>query len=213
MNKKKGLFITLEGNEGCGKSTQIKKLQAYLKKRGFRIFLTREPGGTAIGDQIRRILLDPKNKSMRPDCEVFLYMASRAELVREAIRPRLRRGFVVLCDRWLDATIAYQGAAGGVDIKWIKKAGERATGGLEPDLTLYLDLDVAVGLLRAKKHKKADRVERKKLSYHKKVRQGFLRIEKNEPERFKRLIIRPRDNEETVHQKIKGLVDHVIGRS
>lgn len=210
VKRLKGIFITLEGNEGCGKSTQIKQLEAFLKERGFRVHSTREPGGTEIGNDIRRVLLDPANKDMSPICEVFLYMASRAQLVRDVILPKLEEGYVVLCDRWLDATIAYQGAAGGVDVKWIKALGEKTTGALKPDISLYLDLDIKVGLERATSHKKADRMEKKDLAFHEKVRQGFLRIAKEEPRRFKRLAIKASDSEAAVHEMIKGALRDVI---
>ena len=172
----KGVLITLEGNEGSGKTTQIKLLTAHLKKKGRRVFTTREPGGTAIGDSIRSILLDPRHTCMSALTETMLYMASRAQLVEEVILPRLKKGEVVLCDRWLDATLAYQGYAGGVPVKWIKELGKTATHGVTPALSLYLDLPVAVGLRRARSSSGPDRIESKALSFHKKVRAGFLRI-------------------------------------
>ena len=205
MKTKKGILITLEGNEGCGKSTQIRLLYAFLKKRHVKVFLTREPGGTKIGDAIRKVLLDNKNHAMSPTCETLLYMASRAQLVKEVIRPKLRAGYVVLCDRWLDATVAYQGYAGGVDIEWICSLGRKATAGAEPRLSLYLDLPVKIGLRRAAIRKKADRMERKNIRFHEKVRRGFLKIAAAEPKRFRRLAIREKDSISEIHEKIKEM--------
>ncbi len=209
----KGLFITLEGNEGCGKSTQIKLLAAYLKKRGYSVHQTREPGGTAIGDDVRAVLLNPRHGRMAALTETFLYMASRAQLVHEVLLPHLKEEEqIVLCDRWLDATLAYQGYAGGIDPVWIKALGRKATQGLRPVLSLYLDLPVAVGLSRARHAFGPDRVEKKALAYHEKVRQGFLRIARDEPGRFRRLAILPQETPAHVHERIKAEVDRVLKR-
>lgn len=212
MKKRRGLFITLEGNEGCGKSTQIRLLEKYLKAKGYSVFRTREPGGTAIGDAIRCVVLDPRHKSMTPLCETLLYMASRAQLVAEEILPRLNRGQVVLCDRWLDATLAYQGYAGGVGIPFIRQVGEAATQGLKPDISLYLDLPVRAGLKRALKHHLADRIEKKTVSYHEKVRQGFLSIAKSEPRRFRRISLHEKESIEHVQERIRAELGHVLRR-
>ena len=206
----RGLFITLEGNEGCGKSTQIKLLSSYLKKKGCNVLVTREPGGTVIGDRIREVLLDAKHAAMTPVAETLLYMASRAQLVEEIILPALEKNQVVLCDRWMDATVAYQGYAGEVDVDWIQAVGFVATQELEPDLSLYLDLPVKEGMKRALRRHKADRIEKKSLSYHEKVRQGFLKIVKDEPERFKRLALKATENVETVRERIQAEVDRVL---
>ena len=208
---KKGILITLEGNEGCGKSTQIRLLYRYLKKKGKKVFLTREPGGTVIGDQIRKILLDVRNKGMSPVCETLLYMASRAQLVQEVVKKHLAKGEIVLCDRWMDATVAYQGYAGGVPVPWIESLGRAATQGVVPSLTLYLDLPVEVGLRRAKKRHAADRMEKKKKQFHEKVRKGFLAIAKKEPRRFKRLPIREKDPVAAVQKRIQKEVARVLG--
>ncbi len=210
--KKRGFFFTLEGNEGCGKSTQIQLLYEDLKKKKYPVFCTREPGGTVLGDAIRKVLLDPKHRQMTPVTETFLYMASRAQLVEEVILPRLKKGDVVICDRWLDATLAYQGHAGGLDIRWLKDLGSVATQGLVPDLSLYLDLPVASGLVRIKKRRKTDRIEQKPVSFHEKVRKGFLQIAKEEPKRFHRLSILPAETPEQVHQRIKTLVENVLSK-
>ncbi len=206
----KGILITLEGTEGCGKSTQIKLLYDFLRKKGLPVFLTREPGGTAIGDKIRQVLLDAKNKNMTPVCETLLYMASRAQLVAEVIKPKLKEGKIVLCDRWLDATVAYQGYAGGVDVEWIRCLGEFTTQGVKPSISLFLDLPLRAGLKRAISHKKADRMERKSFDFHKKVYQGYLRIAKAEPKRFKRIKIKENDSVLEVHEKIKSSLKNVL---
>ena len=207
---KKGVLITLEGNEGSGKSTQIKLLYGFLKKEGYPVTLTREPGGTAISDGIRKILLDNKNKKMTPACETMLYMASRAQLVDEIIKPKLKQGKIVLCDRWLDATVAYQGYGGGVDVAWIKSLGKFATQGITPRLSIFLDLPLVVGLKRATSHKAADRMERKNILFHKKVRQGYLRIAKEESRRFKKVSVGEKDSILKVHEKIKKAVMDVL---
>jgi len=209
--KKQGFFITLEGNEGCGKSTQIHLLGDLLRKKGYPVLATREPGGTTVGDKIRKVLLDPKHR-ISPLTETLLYMASRAQLVEETILPKLKKGTIVICDRWLDATVAYQGYAGGLHVKWIKELGQVATQGLRPDLSLYLDLPVSVGLSRAKDRRKADRVERKSLTYHENVRQGYLKISKEEPYRFRRLSIGSDETVAHVHERIKAEVERVLSR-
>ena len=206
----RGVLITLEGNEGCGKSTQIRLLYAYLKKKGKKVFLTREPGGTAVGDQIRQVLLDTRNHSLSPLSETLLYMASRAQLVSEVIKPQLDKGAIVLCDRWMDATVAYQGYAGGVDVAWIKTLGRVATQGVTPKLSLYLDLPVQIGMTRAKKRHKADRMEKKALNFHEKVRQGFLRIAKDEPRRFRRLPLTAQASVQEVQERIRREVLRVL---
>lgn len=208
--KLKGLFITLEGNEGAGKSTQIKRLARYLQNKGLSVYVTREPGGTKVGDDVRRLVLDPKHGWMSPVCETLLYMASRAQLVEEVLLPRLKKGQVVLCDRWLDATLAYQGYAGGVDIGWIRDIARVATHGLKPHLSLYLDLPVRTGLKRAVRTRLADRVERKALGYHEEVRRGFLRIAREEPKRFRRLPVHPDETIDHVHERIKAEVARVL---
>lgn len=209
---KKGLLITLEGCEGCGKSTQIRLLYEKLKSQGKKVYLTREPGGTRVGDHIRKILLDRKNHRLSAVSETLLYMASRSQLVTEVIAPKLKQGYIVLCDRWVDATVAYQGFAGGVDRNWIRSLGQVATQGLAPHLSLYLDLPVRVGLERALKRKKADRLEAKNISFHKKVSSGYRWIAKNEPRRFKRLELHKNDSIECVQELIWDEVKRVLAR-
>lgn len=180
---KRGLFITFEGPEGSGKSTHSRLLCGFLKKQGLGILHTREPGGTVVSEKIRKVLLDPRNKGMDVVCELLLYMAARTQIVKEKILPALKKGKIVVCDRFMDATTAYQGYAGGLDIKLIKDIGALATNGITPDVTFILDIDAKKGLLRSTGSK--DRMEKKSLSYHRKVRKGYLNIAKKEPRRVK----------------------------
>lgn len=209
---KKGMLITLEGNEGCGKSTQIRLLHRFLKTKGIPVYSTREPGGTRVGDAIRGVLLDSANKKMTGECETLLYMAARAQLVQEVILPKLKAGFVVLCDRWLDATLAYQGYGAGVDVDWIERLGIKATGGIKPTVTLFLDLPLLTGLRRAKSHKAADRMEKKDIVFHKKVRRGYEVIAQKEPKRFRWIPISENESISAVHEKVKKAIAVVLSR-
>ncbi len=177
-----GKFITIEGPEGSGKSTHSRLLCAYLRREGYRIVHTREPGGTRISEAIRKILLNREHESMSDACELFLFMAARAQIVEEVIKPALKKGYTVICDRFHDATVAYQGHGAGIDLKIIESMRKLATGGLKPDLTALLDVDSAVGLKRGGVW---DRMEKKSLSFHKKVRRGYLKLAKSEPRRIK----------------------------
>ncbi|MFA5164774.1 MAG: dTMP kinase [Candidatus Omnitrophota bacterium] len=177
-----GKFITIEGPEGSGKSTHSRLLCAYLRRKGFRIVHTREPGGTRISESIRNVLLSRKNKGMADACELLLFMAARAQIVNEVIRPALKKGYIVVCDRFHDATVAYQGYGAGMDLKVIESLRKLATGGLKPDLTVLLDVESRAGLRRGGV---SDRMEVKSLSFHKKVRDGYLKLAKKEPRRIK----------------------------
>jgi len=180
---KRGIFITFEGPEGSGKTTHSRLLCGFLRKKGFKVLHTREPGGALISEKIRRILLDPKNKNMDVACEMLLYMAARAQIVKEKILPALEQGKIVVCDRFTDATLAYQGYAGGMDLKAIDNVAGIVTKGIKPDVTFLLDIDSEKGLLRAGRSK--DRMERKSILYHNKVRSGYLSIARIEPKRVK----------------------------
>lgn len=184
----RGKFITFEGAEGCGKSTQSKMLCRYLKSKGFNVVFLREPGGTRISEKIRRILLDHKNDSMFHGAEMLLYMAARAQLVSQVIKPALKEGKIVICDRFLDSTIAYQGYGLGMDIPTIKRVGRFATQGLAPDLTIFLDLAVKKGLNVRSRAK--DRIESRPLNYHRRVRAGYFKLAKQEPSRIKVIRLR-----------------------
>jgi dTMP kinase len=183
-----GLFITFEGGEGSGKTTQLRPLLAHLRSAGRGVVVTRDPGGTPIGKQIRAMLLDRDSTRMAPTTELLLYEASRAQLVHEVIRPALAAGRVVLCDRFTDSTVAYQGYGRGLDLHCIARLNTLATGGLQPDLTFLLDLDPAVGLLRAtqrmgERQAQLDRIEGEVLAFHQRVRTGYRTIATAESER------------------------------
>ncbi len=178
-----GLFVSFEGPEGAGKSTQIARLAARLTAAGVAHHLTREPGGTPLGTRVRAALLDAE-LDIHPLSEFLLYSASRAQLVQDVIRPALQAGEVVICDRYADSSSAYQGAGRGLDPRLISDVTWEATGGLRPHVTVLLDLDPAVGLRRAAARGQPDRLESADLSFHRRVRQGFLDIAASEPERF-----------------------------
>lgn len=183
---KKGIFISLEGIEGCGKSTQSKLLAQYFRELGYCVILTREPGGTPIGEKIRDLLLDPKNDNMASITELLLYLASRTQHIIEVISPALSAGKIVICERFNDATLAYQGYARGLELDRVWQLINAATYGLEPDLTIVLDLDVKDGLARAEgrsNHK--DRLESEDLMFHNKVRQGYHDIARKWTKRVK----------------------------
>ena len=179
----KGVFITFEGSECCGKSTQSKLLYRYLVGKGYPVVFLREPGGTPISEMIRKILLDPGNKSMAASTELLLYMASRAQTVEEVIKPALAKGVIVLCDRFLDSTVVYQGYGLGMDVKFIRSLGAFATGGISPDLTLLLDLPLREALdgIGPKK----DRIEQRNFAYHRRVKNGYRAVAAAEPRRVK----------------------------
>lgn len=179
-----GLFITFEGVEGCGKSTQLQQLQAHLEEAGYTVVATREPGGTPIAEAIREILLDPANTAMGSTAELLLYEAARAQHVHEKIAPALEAGHIVLCDRFADSTTAYQGAGRGIAPEVLHALHTTATEGLWPDLTLLLDLDVNIGLERARHRGRKDRLEREAVAFHQRVRDGFLALAAAEPERI-----------------------------
>lgn len=202
----RGKFITFEGPEGAGKSTHTKLLCEYLKGRGIDFIYAREPGTTRIGEQIRAVLLDAANKELSDIAEACLYMAARAQLVKEMIFPALKDGKVVISDRFLDATIAYQGYGGGVDINLIKAIGRAVTCGINPDLTILLDSDVDRGLNQ--RGKVNDRIESKPLAYHKKVHSGYLKLASQNPRRIK--IVRQEKDISRTQEKIRQLVDRVI---
>ena len=201
----KGIFISVEGIEGTGKSTQANLLAKYLRQRGLGVTQTAEPGGTRISLRIRELLLSPESTDMEPLTELLLYNAARVQHIKEIIMPALLRGDVVITDRFSDSTMAYQGYGRGIDLKLINALDSIATGSLRPNLTILLDIDVETGLMRNRNIQKHDRLELEDVSFHEKVRKGFLNIAANEQERIK-LVDCSGDMEE-VHRKIVAIVD------
>jgi len=180
----KGCFITLEGIEGCGKTTQARLLARRLRAEGLRVLTTAEPGGTRLGKGVRATILDPKRK-IAPFAEWFLFEADRAQHVAEVILPALRRGVIVICDRYSDSTRAYQGFGRGLGLDAVDRVDRLATGGLKPRLTFLMDLPVTEGLARARRRGKLTRIEREQLRFHEKIRSAFLVLATREPERIK----------------------------
>ncbi|MBQ6504899.1 MAG: dTMP kinase [Flexilinea sp.] len=179
------MFITFEGPDGSGKTTQLNKLVPALEAKGLDIVRTREPGGTDIGDQIRSVIMNMKNKSMHPRAEILLFCASRAQLVEELIRPSLAAGKIILCDRYADSTMAYQGYGHGLDRTMLTHLLDFATGGLKPDLTLLFDISAEAGLRRRiSNHEEWNRMDDYALQFHERVRSGYLTMAAAEPERF-----------------------------
>lgn len=213
--KPRGKFITLEGPEGSGKSTHARMLVAQLQAAGHSVITTREPGGTPVGEVVRRLLQhDEGGEGMAAEAELFLFMASRAQLVRQIIVPALAEGTCVVCDRFADSTTAYQGYARGCDVEKILGLNDLATGDLAPDLTILLDVDVKAGFERLHQRNlrngvAKDRIERETLCFHERVRAGYLELARRWPQRI-RVVDAARD-EDAVQADIWELAQHVIG--
>jgi len=178
------MFITFEGPDGSGKTSQVEKLVAFLRRMGLPVLPTREPGGTAIGDHVREILSNLKYTEMRPRTEILLFQASRAQLVDQVIRPHLAQGGIVVCDRYADSTIAYQGYGHRVNLERLRAIVDFATNGLQPDLTLLLDVDVEVGLRRRARGGEWNRLDAYDLEFHRRVRQGYHALVQEDPARW-----------------------------
>lgn len=205
MKKSGGILITFEGPEGSGKSTQSRRLAAWLRRQGYAVLVAREPGGTRIGRQLRRILLDPRSGALDSFTELSLYIAARAELVRQVLRPALKAGKVVLLDRFQDSTWVYQGYAGRVDRKLVERLGQAALGEVVPKLTILLDLPVRIGLKRVTS---PNRFEAKPVAYHNKVRKGYRVLQRREPKRIR--LIRADQSAEQVQQQIRKEVQNFL---
>ena len=183
MNKDySGMFITFEGCEGSGKTTHIASLAEFLRNQGYPVLLTREPGGSAISEKIRDILLDCGHEHMTEVCELLLYQAARAQIVQEIILPSLREGNIVLCDRFQDATYAYQGYGAGIELSYIQTIAQYPGASLIPDLTILMDIDVTQGLDRSISK---DRMDQKSVAFHHRVREGYLQLAQHNPQRMK----------------------------
>ena len=197
---KKGLFITLEGIEGAGKSTAVDFIEDFLTKEGHDVIKTREPGGTVIGEQIREILLKNENYTLTYDTELLLVFSARAQHIQEVILPALSSGKIILCDRFTDASYAYQGGGRDIDASRINLLEKWVQEDLRPNLTLLFDLDVSIGMQRTKKRSDADRFEREEINFFEKIRTTYLERAKNEPQRFR--IINSASSLESVKEQI-----------
>ena len=204
----KGVFISFEGIEGTGKSTQAKLLAEYLREKGHRVIQTMEPGGTRISLKIRELLLSPDSREMDHVTELLLYNAARVQHIKEVIGPALERGEIVITDRFSDSTVAYQGYARGLDLKLIDSLDLIATQKLRPDITILLDIDVKTGLARNKVLNKGDRLELEDISFHERVRKGFIQIAAREPERIK--VVDCSESLEGVHQKVVKILSELL---
>ncbi|MBE6019927.1 MAG: dTMP kinase [Clostridiales bacterium] len=182
----RGLFITLEGGDGAGKSTQIRNIEKFFEEKGMTVTHTREPGGTPIGEKLRSILLDPANTEMEAVTEMLIYAAARSQHVRETVLPALERGEVVICDRFVDSSIAYQAYGRNLG-SMVAEVNGHATGGLRPDITIWLDIDPETGRARATRDSGPDRLESESTAFHTRVREGYASMAEAEPDRFKRV--------------------------
>lgn len=211
------MFITFEGIEGSGKTSVLNEAGKRLEERGVPVFMTREPGGSRFGAQIRTVLLHPENVPLAGEAELFLCLADRAQHVREHIRPALERGECVLCDRYCDSTLAYQGAGRGIDEAFIASCNRMASGGLLPEITFLFDLDPAVGLARAMrrntqtgKEKTEGRFEAEELAFHERVREGFLRLARTSPERI--VVVDASQDAARVIENVWSVLERACGR-
>ena len=198
------MFITLEGPEGSGKTSHLPPLVEHLRELGYQVFPTREPGGTSIGEQIRDVIHDLKNVEMHPRTETLLYQAARAQIVEQVIRTRLKAGELVISDRYADSTIAYQGYGHKQDIDQVRALINYATGGLTPDLTILLDLDVEIGLGRKQKADEWNRLDAYTVGFHRRVRAGYLELVKQEPARW--VVIEAGNTWDQVQEDIRKVI-------
>ena len=201
---REGLFITFEGADGCGKTTQIELLDEYLRAKGKNTLLTREPGAKGLGVKLREILLNYDGE-VSPQCESFLFLADRAQHIDCIIKPALNEGKIILCDRHTDSTVAYQGYGRGLNLDRINMLNDIATSGLKPDLTIVFDIDIETSMQRVGKEK--DRMESAGVEFFNKVRQGYLEIAKKEPDRVK--VINSSDTIESIHRQVIELVENL----
>lgn len=199
------MFITFEGADGCGKTTQLNLLKDYLENKGLDVVLTREPGGKGLGEHIRKILLT-YDGSVSDRCESFLFLADRAQNIDVIVKPAIEQGKIVLCDRHTDSTVAYQGYGRGLDIDEINKLNNLATGGKKPDLTFVFDVDIETSMERVGKEK--DRMESSGKDFFNRVRQGYLKLAKLEPNRIK--VVDSTKSIEEVHQKVIEIIEQYI---
>jgi dTMP kinase len=204
------MFITFEGPEGSGKTSHIPYLVEYLREKGYTVFPTREPGGTSIGEQIREVIHDLKNVEMHPRAETLLYQAARAQIVEQVIKPRLADGEIVISDRYYDSTIAYQGYGHQQDLQQVRALVKYATGGLDPDLTVLLDVDIEEGLRRKKKDNEWNRLDAYTVEFHQRVRTGYLEMVKAEPNRW--VVVDAGRKWETVQIRLCEVINERLGK-
>ena len=202
------MFISLEGPEGSGKSSQLPYLAEYIESLGFSVVKTREPGGTKIGDQIREVLVRMDNEELHPRTEILLFLAARAQLVEEVIKPSLAEGKVILCDRFGDSTLAYQGYGHGLDLDKLRAMLQFATNGLKPDLTILLDVDILTGLKRKKAKEEWNRLDAYETSFHERVRNGYHQLAQEEPERWR--IVDASQPADLVQSQLRSLVQNAL---
>src|SRR5215813_8546495 len=198
------MFITLEGPEGSGKTSHIPPLVEYLREKGHVVFPTREPGGTSIGEQIREVIHDLKNVEMHPRTETLLYQAARAQIVEQIIKPHLALGEIILSDRYYDSTIAYQGYGHQQDLEQVRGLVKYATGGLNPDLTILLDLDVEIGLGRKRKDNEWNRLDAYTVEFHQRVRKGYQEMVKAEPNRW--VVVNAEEKWQSVQDELRRVI-------
>lgn len=203
------MFITLEGPEGSGKSSQLPLLAEFLRARGHDVICTREPGGTKIGDQIREVLVRMDNVELHPRTEILLFLSARAQLVEELVLPSLADGKIVICDRYGDSTLAYQGYGHGLDLEKLRMMLQFATNGLKPDLTILLDVDVLVGLKRKKAKDEWNRLDAYEISFHERVREGYHQLAAQDPKRWR--IVDAAQSAELVQENIRQIVIDAMG--
>ncbi len=208
MGSRTGIFITLEGGEGSGKTTQSRRIVEYLQERGFDVVVTREPGGTEAGEIIRDLLLH-RVDSLTAKAELALYLASRSQLVRDVVRPALERGACVVCDRFGDSSTAYQGGGRDLGVDFVERMNDWATDGVQPDLTIYFDVDPSVGLARrggrGTGDEELDRIERENLEFHERVRSAYRLVAGRHPERFR--VVPTDGGEEQVWERVRSVLE------
>ncbi len=206
---KRGLFVTVEGTDGCGKTTQIRNIIDHLSSLGCRVVLTREPGGTRISENIRSIILDPTFTEMHSITELMLYSAARAQLVEQVIKPSIAKSETVICDRYIDSFYAYQGYGRGLDMDMLKKITSLAIDDMIPDITIFLDLDPEIGLRRRMNAANGDRIENEQIEFHRRVYDGYKQLARENPDRIK--VIDASRSVEEVWQDVRRQLDMALG--
>jgi len=206
---KRGLFVTVEGTDGCGKTTQIRNIIDHLSSLGCRVVLTREPGGTRISENIRSIILDPTFTEMHSITELMLYSAARAQFVEQVIKPSIAKSETVICDRYIDSFYAYQGYGRGLDMDMLKKITSLAIDDMIPDITIFLDLDPEIGLRRRMNAANGDRIENEQIEFHRRVYDGYKQLARENPDRIK--TIDASRSVEEVWQDVRRQLDMALG--